>query len=65
MGKKKDAKKASKARASREEKGQKKAKAGKSPLKGLHCSGCKKACPLKDPRCKKGRAQAEAFLEKR
>lgn len=37
--------------------------ASKKLLKGLHCTGCKKACPLKDPKCKKGRAQAEAALE--
>lgn len=39
-------------------------KASKKLLKGLHCTGCKKACPLKDPKCKKGRAQAEAVLER-
>lgn len=34
----------------------------KKLLKGLHCTGCKKKCPLSDPKCKKGRAQAEAAL---
>lgn len=35
----------------------------KELLKGHHCTGCKKHCPLNDPKCKKGRAQADAFLE--
>lgn len=54
----------------KEEKRKKKDKAKKAAkrapkklLKGIHCTGCKKACPLKDPKCKKGRAQAEAILE--
>lgn len=38
-------------------------KAPKKLLKDLNCTGCKKACPLKDPKCKKGRAQAEAALQ--
>ncbi len=35
----------------------------KKLLRELHCTGCKKRCPLADPECKKGRAQAEAALE--
>lgn len=48
MGKKKDKKKA--------------AKKAEKLLAGLHCTGCKKKCPLADPKCKKGRTQAEAAL---
>ncbi|MCI9128868.1 MAG: hypothetical protein HFJ65_00905 [Eggerthellaceae bacterium] len=32
-------------------------------LESTHCTGCKKRCPLSDPRCKKGRVQAEALLK--
>lgn len=35
----------------------------KGSLADLHCTGCKKRCPLNEPRCKKGRAQAEDFLK--
>ena len=39
------------------------ASASKKLLASLHCTGCKKRCPLSDPRCKKGRAQADDFLK--
>lgn len=57
MGKKKDKK-------NKKDK-QKATKEGKKLLKGVHCTDCKKHCPLKDPHCKKGRAQAEALLQKK
>ncbi len=47
----------------KKDKKEKKPKRQKNPLKGMHCTGCKKKCPLKDPHCKKGRAQAEALLK--
>ena len=48
-----------------DKKKKKSAKAAKPKklLRELHCTGCKKRCPLADPECKKGRAQAEAALE--
>lgn len=63
MGKKKDEKRAGKAKASKKKKELKQKKSPKNPLKGMHCTGCKKKCPLKDPHCKKGRVQAEALLK--
>ena len=62
--KKKHAEKAAKEgkKAAKKKAEKKAAKATKKLLKELTCTGCKKHCPLSDPKCKKGRAQAEAAL---
>ena len=57
MGKNKDKKE-------KKDKKKKKQKNAEKLLKGHHCTGCKKACPLTNPKCKKGLLQAEAFLKK-
>ncbi len=41
----------------------KKLKKAEKLLTDFHCTGCKKACPLNKPKCKKGKAQAEALLK--